>query len=26
MNFKEFCIKLDKLMTEEKENNYENNE
>ena len=26
MNFKEFCLKLDKLMTEEKENNYENNE
>ena len=25
MNFKEFCIKLDKLMTEEKENNKENN-
>ena len=25
MNFKEFCLKLDKLMTEEKENNHENN-
>ena len=25
MNFKEFCIKLDKLMTEERENNKENN-
>ena len=25
MNFKEFCIKLDKLLTEEKENNHENN-
>ena len=25
MNFKEFCIKLDKLMTEKKENNKENN-
>ena len=25
MNFKEFCLKLDKLMTEEKENNLENN-
>ena len=25
MNFKEFCLKLDKLMTEEKENNQENN-
>ena len=25
MNFKEFCIKLDRLMTEEKENNHENN-
>ena len=24
MNFKEFCIKLDKLMTEGKENNKEN--
>ena len=24
MNFKEFCIKLDKIMTEEKENNNEN--
>ena len=25
MNFKEFCLKIDKLMTEEKENNQENN-
>ena len=25
MNFKEFGLKLDKLMTEEKENNQENN-
>ena len=24
MNFKEFCLKIDKLMTEEKENNQEN--
>ena len=24
MNFREFCLKIDKLMTEEKENNQEN--